>query len=109
MTDGQHPHFVQIGPDPDFARTVARCVDLRDRHFCPAQSAEIGLEAEGDALQFVILGLSRGRIGLHVCLTPAGAREMANSLLECAKDLETQLATRAAAQLAATFAKDPNA
>jgi len=108
MKDDQGPH-IQRGPDPDFARTVGRCVDLRDRHFCPAQSADVGLEIEGDAAQFVILGLTRGRLGLHVCLTPAGAREIANSLLACATDLDAQLATRASEQLAATLRKAPGA
>lgn len=99
MTRKDQP-FPVFEADPTMASIVDRCLQTRRAHYCTASFLEVG-----EAHSHIHILLDRGTNGLHVALTPDGAREIIESLLSAIASVETRLQAEADTQLAATLAK----
>lgn len=94
--------------DRDYMRLNRDCVDRGLIHYCCAQDFEFGRINTEDG-PFAVLLLGAGRRGLHWQMPPAGARELAQRLLEVADQIEAEAAATAQALLDATLGKRPDA
>lgn len=94
------PGYFERTADDEHNAIAPSCFDFNGAHSCPAPFT--GFAYIGG---LVVLMLQRGPNGLHVQLTPTGARRMADDLRMVADQVEAMHAQEAATQLAATLAK----
>ena len=91
------PDYRENDPDPDLAPMLNECMVARGVHYCAVQKYELGTSITTGLLY---LFYQNGAKGLVLRQTPAGARELAASLIRYADELDAH-----ASEKAATLAK----
>lgn len=105
MSTSKHPDFVESGPDADMSAIDGLCVDIGEIHFCSASKVLCGLGSHQGEMPMVLLAMDRGPRGLHIRLTPKGARQLAATMLSAAGDAEAKGAADTAARLSTLTGK----
>lgn len=94
--------------DAEYMRLNRDCVERGLIHYCAGQDFGFGRILTEDG-PFAVLLLAAGRRGLHWQMPPAGARELAQRLIEVADQIEAEAAQTAQALLDAALGKRPDA